>query len=404
MSETLGAQRRRAFTPRRWLALALLCAISVVGSGGDDGRFGGSAEAQTGAPPAPPVTVSRPLMRETVEWDEYTGQFWAVENVELRARVSGYLQSINFQDGQMVKQGDLLFVIDPRPYEAALQAARAQLGQAQAQVELATRQLERSAELRKRDFEAASSYDQRVADLRVATAAVENAKAAIRTAQLNVEFTHITAPVSGRIGNHQVSVGNLIAADSGGTPLTTIVSMDPIYFYFDMSESDYLAYERAAAQGRLGQTRETSPLVFVRLADETEWKRQGLIDFVDNQVSRSAGTVRTRAVFANADGFLTPGLFGRIRVPGSERYDAMLVPDSALVTDQSRKLVMTVADDGTVVPKVVRPGPTTDDGLRIIRSGLASNDQVIINGLVRARPGGKVTPQPGKIEAVAKAN
>src|SRR5262249_20717427 len=159
-----------------------------------------------------------------------------------------------------------------------------------------------------------------------------------------------TAPVTGRIGNHQVSIGNLIAADSGGTPLTTIVSIDPIWFYFDMSESDYLAYERAAAQGRLNQARESSPLVYVRLGDEKEWKRQGLINFIDNQVNRSAGTIRARAVFPNPDGFLTPGLFGRVRVPGSERYDAILVPDSALVTDQSRKLVMTVAEDGTVVP------------------------------------------------------
>jgi RND family efflux transporter MFP subunit len=355
-------------------------------------------------PPAPAVTVSAPLQRELIEWDEFTGQFWAKDSVEIRARVSGYLTEIHFTDGQIVKQGDLLFVIDPRPYEATLAAAQAQLGQASAQVDLAQRQLERSAELRKKDFEPASSYDQRVSELKVAAAGVESAKAAIRSAQLNVEFTHITAPLSGRISNHQVSVGNLVSGgDSPNTPaLTTIVSLDPIWFYFDMSESDYLAYERAAQAGKLDETRGSSPVVQVRLADEKDWKREGVLNFVDNQVDRGAGTIRVRAEFPHPDAFLTPGEFGRIRIPGSEKYLATLVPDSAIVTDQSRKLVMTVKDDGTVVPKVVRPGPITDDGLRIIRSGLAANDRVVIDGLVRARPGSKVTPQPGSIEAVAQ--
>jgi RND family efflux transporter MFP subunit len=365
----------------------------------------GSAPAIAADPPAPPtVTVSAPLQRELVEWDEFTGQFWAKDSVEIRARVSGYLTEIHFTDGQMVKQGDLLFVIDPRPYQATLAAAQAQLGQGSAQAELAQRQLERSAELRKKDFEPASSYDQRVSELKVAVAAVESAKAAIRSAELNVEFTHITAPSSGRISNHQVSVGNLISGgDTPNTPaLTTIVSLDPIWFYFDMSESDYLAYERAAKAGKLGETRASAPVVQVRLADEKDWKREGVLNFVDNQVDRGAGTIRVRAEFPNPDLFLTPGEFGRIRIPGSEKYLATLVPDSAIVTDQSRKLVMTVKEDGTVAPKVVRPGPITDDGLRIVRSGLATDDRVIIDGLVRVRPGGKVTPQPGSIEAVAQ--
>ena len=357
------------------------------------------------APPAPPaVTVSQPVQRELVEWDEYTGQFAAKEYVEIRARVSGYLTEIHFEDGQLVKEGDLLFVIDPRPYEATLAAARAQLAQGEAQVELATRQLGRTAELRKKDFEPASAYDQRVSDLKVATAAVESAKAAIRSAELNVGFTRITAPLTGRISNHQVSIGNLISGgDAGTTPaLTTIVSLNPIWFYFDMSESDYLAYERAAKAGKLGETRASSPVVQVRLADEKDWQREGVLNFVDNQVDRGAGTIRVRAEFPNPDFFLTPGQFGRIRIPGSEKYPATLVPDSAVVTDQSRKLVMTVKEDGTVVPKVVRPGPITDDGLRIIRSGLDPGDRVVIDGLVRARPGSKVTPQPGSIEAVAQ--
>jgi RND family efflux transporter MFP subunit len=356
------------------------------------------------APAAPPaVTVSQPIRRELAEWDEYTGQFAAKEYVEIRARVSGYLTEIHFADGQIVKEGDLLFVIDPRPYEATLAAARAQLAQANAQVDLATQQLNRSAELRKKDFEPASNYDQRVSDLKVATAATESAKAAIRSAELNVGFTRITAPLAGRISNHQVSVGNLVSgSDSAETPaLTTIVSLDPIYFYFDMSEGDYLTYQRATAAGKLDEARDSSP-VYVRLTDETEWPRRGLLNFIDNQVDRGAGTIRARATFANSDFFVTPGQFGRIRIAASERYNAILIPDGAVVTDQSRKVVMTVKDDGTVEPKVVRPGPMTDDGLRIIRSGLAPTDRVIINGLVRARPGGKVTPQPGKIETAAQ--
>jgi RND family efflux transporter MFP subunit len=356
------------------------------------------------APAAPPaVTVSQPIRRELAEWDEYTGQFAAKEYVEIRARVSGYLTEIHFADGQIVKEGDLLFVIDPRPYEATLAAARAQLAQANAQVDLATQQLNRSAELRKKDFEPASNYDQRVSDLKVATAATESAKAAIRSAELNVGFTRITAPLAGRISNHQVSVGNLVSgSDSAATPaLTTIVSLDPIYFYFDMSEGDYLTYQRATAAGKLDEARDSSP-VYVRLTDETEWPRRGLLNFIDNQVDRGAGTIRARATFPNSDFFVTPGQFGRIRIPASERYNAILIPDGAVVTDQSRKVVMTVKDDGTVEPKVVRPGPMTDDGLRIIRSGLAPTDRVIINGLVRARPGGKVTPQPGKIETSAQ--
>ena len=355
----------------------------------------------TAGPPA--VTVSQPIQRELVERDEFTGQFAAKEYVEIRARVSGYLTEIHFEDGQIVKEGDLLFVIDPRPYEATLAAARAQLAQANAQVDLATQQLSRSAELRKKDFEPASNYDQRVSDLKVAAAATESAKAAIRSAELNVGFTRITAPLTGRISNHQVSVGNLVSgSDSAATPaLTTIVSLDPIYFYFDMSEGDYLTYQRATAAGKLDEARDSSP-VYVRLTDETEWPRRGLLNFIDNQVDRGAGTIRARATFPNSDFFVTPGQFGRIRIPASERYNAILIPDGAVVTDQSRKVVMTVKDDGTVEPKVVRPGPMTDDGLRIIRSGLAPTDRVIINGLVRARPGAKVTPQPGKIETAAQ--
>lgn len=362
--------------------------------------LGGSAMAQNAPPGPPPVTVSTPVQRDIIEWDEFTGQFAAVDYVEIRARVSGYLTEIHFTDGDIVKKGDLLFVIDPRPFEIARASAQAQVAEAQAKVDLATVQLQRAAELRRSDFTPAATFDERRADLRNATAALDSAHAAVNSAELDVEFTHVTAPVTGRVSQHLVSIGNLINGGATGTTtlLTTIVSLDPIHFFFDMSEGDYLAYQRAVASGRLASTRESSLVVGVRLSDETDWKRQGILDFIDNSVNRGAGTIRARAVFANQDLFIAPGQFGRIRIPGSERYEAILVPDSALVTDQSRKLVMTVKDDGTVEPRVVRPGPIVD-GLRVIRDGLGPKDRIIINGLVRARPGQKVTPQPGKIEA-----
>lgn len=362
-------------------------------------RPGGRALAQSAAP-APSVTVSTPLQKEIVEWQQFTGQFAPVDYVEVRARVSGYLTEIHFQDGQIVNKGDPLFVIDPRPYEAVLASMRAQLSQGEAQVDLAKVQLKRSAELRRHDYEPASSYDQRVSDLKIAAAAVENAKAAIRSAELNVEFTRITAPITGRISRHQVSIGNLISGGESGSAglLTTIVSLDPIYFYFDMSEADYLAYERATAKGKLRSTRDSAVRVSLHLSDEKGWPHHGHLNFVENQVDRGAGTIRARAVFPNPDLLLTAGQFGRIRIPGSEPYQAILIPDAAIVSDQSRKIVLTINDDNVVVPKVIRPGPR-QAGLRIVRSGLSPTDKIIINGLVRARPGAKVTPHPGIIQA-----
>jgi RND family efflux transporter MFP subunit len=356
-----------------------------------------SAGALAQAPPAPPVTVSVPLAREVTEWTEFTGQFAAVDYVELRARVSGYLTELRFKDGQMVNKGDLLFVIDSRPYEIELQQAEAQRATAEAQLEFATRDVSRGAALRQNDFLAASTYDQRVQQLKTAAAALETSKAAIRQAQLDLEFSHVTAPVSGRIGSHQVSVGNLVVGGSNATLLGSIVSVDPIWFNFDMSESDYLVYQRAVAQGRLGAPQGNGTPAYARLDDEHDWPHVGRVDFVDNQVDRGSGTIRVRATFANPDHFITPGQFGRLRLPASEAHTALLIPDAAITTDQSRKVVMTVNADGVVVPKVVQPGPI-DAGLRVIRSGLAADDRVVIDGLLRARPGGKVTAQPGQIQ------
>lgn len=380
--EAHGAQRLRL-----WTALMLSAVLAA----------GGPASAQT-APPT--VTVSQPLQKEITEWDQFTGQFVAIDFVEIRARVAGYLTEIHFQDGQIVKKGDLLFVIDPRPYEAALASIRAQLSQAEAQVDLAQVQLKRSTELRRRDYETASAYDQRVSDLKVATATVEAAKAAIRSAELNVEFTRITAPLSGRISRRHVSIGNLISGGEGGaaTLLTTIVSLDPIYFNFDMSEADYLAYQRATAKGKMRSTRDDTVGVSLHLTDEKGWPHEGSLNFVENQVDRTSGTIRVRAVFPNPNLLFTAGQFGRIRIPGSEPYQAILIPDAAVVTDQSRKIVLTVNDENVVVPKIIRPGPSYE-GLRIVRSGLLPTDKIVINGLMRARPGAKVAPKPGTIEA-----
>ncbi|MDB5362000.1 MAG: efflux transporter periplasmic adaptor subunit [Rhodospirillales bacterium] len=362
------------------------------------------AAAQAASPAPPPVTVSAPVQKAVTEWDEYTGQFAAVDYVEIRARVSGYLTEIHFTDGQLVNKGDLLFIIDPRPYEIELQQAQAQHATAEATLDLANRELQRAATLREKDFVAQSTYDQRLQTMKSAAASVEAGKAAIRQAQLDLEFSHITAPVTGRISLHQVSIGNLVAGGSNGTPtlLTTIVSLDPIYLNFDMSEAQFLSYERAVAEGRLKSNRGTGVPVFARLTDEQKWTREGTLNFIDNQIDRSAGSIRARGIFPNPNFFLTPGQFGRMRIPGSEPYQAILVPDASVVTDQSAKLILTVAEDGTVVPKPVRLGPMID-GLRVIRSGLDAKDRVVIDGLVRARPGTKVTPQPGEIKPAATA-
>lgn len=362
---------------------------------------GGGAHAQA-APAAPAVTVSAPLQREVTEWNEYTGQFAATESVEIRARVSGYLTEIHFEDGQFVKAGDLLFVVDQRPFEIALASAQAQVTQQTARLDLANQQLKRAAELRQRDVVSADTYDQRMAEVRQATGALEAAQAAVRSAQLDLEFSRITAPMSGHISRHLVSIGNLVFGGAGGTTtlLTTIVATDPIYCVFDISESDLLGYQRAAARGQLKLAgTDTLPLQ-ARLFDEKSWTLRGQLNFVENQVDPGSGTLRVRAVFPNPESRIIAGQFARLRAAASNPHQALLVPDSAVVQDQSRKLLMVVGGDGTVEPRVVELGPLSD-GLRVIRSGITATDRVIINGTMRARPGAKVTPHSGKIEPAA---
>ncbi len=382
----------------RWILTCVVIGAAVFAGGYWYFQHRGVApvqQAQAAAVPVLPVTVAKPLVQTITEWDEFTGQFEAVDSVEIRARVSGYLDTIGFTD---VKKGDMLFVIDPRPFEFALASAKSALNSANARVALAKQQLGRAETLKQKDFTSQSTLDQRQQEALSAAADAQVAQSAINTAQLNLDFTHIEAPLDGRIGRHEVSLGNLIMGGDGTqtTLLTTIVSLDPIRLVFDMSESDYLAYQRRAAEGKMASKREDLP-VEAHLMDETDWTLKGKMDFVNNAVDRSSGTIRARAVFSNSDLLITPGQFGRIRITGSEPHEAILIPDSAIVSDQSRKIVMTVDAQGKVVPKPIRPGPGFQ-GLRIVRDGLSKDDIIIIDGLLRARSGATVKPEQGKIE------
>jgi len=370
------------------------------GATGGEGGAAKQAQPEAGAPPAPPVTVANPVYKKIVEWDEYPGQFKAVDAIDVRARVSGYLEQIHFTDGQVVKQGDLLFTIEKRPFEIALDSAQAQLAEANAQLSLANRNLKRYEKMREGNIVGESDYDDRVEAVSAGKAAVAVAQARVRQAELDLGYTDIRAPVTGRISRHEVSAGNLITGGYTGdvTLLTTIVSLDPIYFDFDVSEANYLAYQRAAERGVMPAMRDNKIGVFAKLPDEDQWTHKGSLEFLDNQVNETSGTIRARATFPNSNGAFTPGQFAHIRVPGSEPYEAILLPETAIVTDQSQKIALVVAEDGTVGVKILRVGPNYD-GMRIIREGLAPGDKVVISGLLRARPGSKVTAQTGAIES-----
>jgi RND family efflux transporter MFP subunit len=396
MLDSLSRDQSKVTQPARRL-LWVVPLLGLVILGGLSAYFWPQAapgSAAHAAPPPPSVTVSPPLQRRVATWSGFTGQFSAVDYVELRAQVSGYLTEIHFTDGQIVHQGDLLFVIDPRPFQIALQQAQAQYSTAVASLALARKELSRTTDLHRSDFASGELLDQRVQQQAAGEAALEQARAAVASAELNLEFTRITAPVSGKISSHRVSIGNLVlGGTAAGTPtlLTTIVSLDPIHLDFDMSENDFLLYQRY-----LHGTAGVDHTVQADLSDEAGFARRGTLDFLDNQLDRSSGTIRARATFPNPDFLIAPGQFARLRLPTSPETPVLLIPEDALATDQSRKLVMTVAADGSVVPKPVELGPLSD-GLRVISSGLAPTDQVIINGLMRARPGSKVTPQPGSI-------
>jgi RND family efflux transporter MFP subunit len=334
------------------------------------------------------------VRRTVVEQDEYVGRFTAIDSVEVRARVSGYLDEVHFTDGQMVKQGDLLFTIDKRPFQTSLDQASANLAQARANLAFAEADLGRAAQLVRDKTITEQTFDQRTQAKRVAAAAVEAQTAAVRQAQLDLSFTELRAPVDGRIGDRRVSPGNLVTGGTGGntTMLATIVSLDPIRFEFTFDEASYIRYERLSRTGKDVAGREGSALVSLRLIDEPDYAHEGRMDFVDNTIDRASGTIRGRAVFANSHGVFTPGMFGRVRVPASPPSTALLVPDSAIGTEQARKYVLVVDGDNKVQQKYVTLGQLSGDQ-RVIKTGLAAEDRVVVNGLMRARPGIKVKPQ-----------
>jgi len=342
---------------------------------------------------APPVTVAQPTRRTVTDWDEFTGRFEAVEEVQVRARVGGFVSSVEFRDGAVVHAGDLLYVIDARPFEATALQADGQLSDARAKAELAKRELDRALTLVQTSAVSESIVDQRRQTLQAAHAAEMQAEGALKAAQLNIEFTHVMAPITGRASRHLVTPGNLVQGSEGGaTLLTSIVSLDPIYIYFDVDEATYLKNNKLWFEGRRPSSRDTANPVQVTLTGETKPSHEGKMDFIDNRLDLSTATLRSRAVIPNKDLSILPGQFGRVRLIGSAPYEALLLPDTAVATDQSRKIVFVVKDDNTVEARAVTLGPL-DQGLRVIRDGLKPEDKVIVDGLQRARVGAKVTPQ-----------
>lgn len=389
--------------------------------------------------PAPMMTVSQPVTKQIVEWDAYTGRLEAVSFVEVRARVNGYLDTVHFDEGQIVEKGDLLFVIDPRPFEADLNRAEGELTQAEsqigvaqarlveakaqklqsdAQLTLAKARLQRVRELYAQDASSQEELDQREAEflqaeadveasqagiksaeaaIATAEAAVQSAQAGVESAQLNLDYTRVYAPIRGRIGREEVTAGNLVGGGTEtSTLLTTITSVDPIYCHFDANEQEVLKYMRLAQSGKRESAREAKHPVYLGLVDESGFPHQGHMDFVDNQFDFETATMRARCVFSNEDQILLPGMFGRIRIPGSAPYDAILVPDSAIGTDQSSQFVYIVTE-GKIERRGIEPGPIVD-GLRVIRSGLDGSENLVLQGLLQARPGMEVQTQPGEIQ------
>jgi membrane fusion protein, multidrug efflux system len=356
-----------------------------------------------GAPPPPAVSIANPVEKTVVEWDEYTGRFDAVDTVEVRARISGVLNEVKFTDGAIVKKGDLLFVIDPRPFQRILDRDRASLQGAKVQVEFSQKDLERARPLVANNTISQQVFDQRTQAVRAAEANVLSAEASVRSSELDVEFTQIRSPVTGRISRKLVSEGNYITGGSGsGTLLTTIVSIDPIFFYFDVSEADFLKYQRLDALGLRPNTRDSTNVVELALQNDKGFPYKGKMNFVDNRIDQNTGSLRGRAVFDNPSQLFQPGLFARVRLVGSGEYKAIMLPDVAIATDQSNRFVFVVGDDGTVSSKPVTLGPIID-GLRVIRTGIAANDWVVVNGVQRARTGIKVKADKTVIEQNQKA-
>ncbi len=391
-AEKKSAGKKFNRTGRNLAALTL-----AVGIGVTIVEWRGTAASRPAVLELPSVAVSAPLQRDLDTRLGFLGQFAAVDQVELRAQVGGTLNQISFKDGDLVQKGAVLFTIDPTPYEIKLSQANAQLENAAARLELANQELVRAKMLKKTDAGTTQNVDQRAAEQKAAEAALNEAKALVRDARFDLDHTSITAPFTGRIGTHLVSQGNLISGSRAGsgptTLLTTIVSLDPIYLNFDMSETDYLVFERQRAKDQGAPADKVS----VALSDEKNFSREGTLDFVDNAIDRSSGTIHARATISNPDLLLTPGAFGRIRLALSAPKPTLLVPDASVLPDQSSRMVLTVDRDGLVTAKSVEVGDLRG-GLRVIRTGLDLSDRVVVGSIPTTAPGSKVLPTAGQIE------
>ena len=379
---------RRTLSLRAIVFSAVLLASGVIGADAQD------------APPAFPVTVAQPLLKHIKTWDEFSGRFEAVQRVELRPRVSGYVDQVNFKEGSDVKLGDLLFTLDKRPFEIAVEAAKAEVARAHAQVEFAKADLARAAPLVESKALSEQVYEQRKSTLGVAQAQVMAAAAQLKAAELNLEWAEVRAPISGRISDKKIDVGNLvIGGQVNATLMATIVSLDPIHFVFDASEADYLKYQRLSNAGKRTSSRTAANPVRIKLADEDDWSHEGTMDFVDNAFNQHSGTMRGRAILSNKDGLFSPGIFARMALYAGD-IDAFLIPDTAIVSDQAHKIVYTVNADNVIVATPVTLGKM-HEGLRVITTGLKADDRVVIEGVANPaiRPGTKVAPTNGTINA-----
>ncbi len=362
------------------LGIASAAALAVSGCARNE------AAEHKAMPPSPQVTVAAAISRKVTEFDEFTGRFEAVERVEVRPRVSGYISSVNFTDGSEIKKGDVLFVIDPRPYVAERDKARAQLAQARSQLALARSERDRATQLVSQHAISREEFDTRTSGSEQAQANVEAAQAALDAAALNLEFTRVTAPIAGRISRALVTSGNFVT--NGQTLLTTLVSLDPIYVSFDGDEKVYLKYTKLSRDG----AHDGRNPVQVGLADESGYPHQGVMVFVDNALDPATGTIRSRALLDNRDRLFTPGLFARLRLLGAHEHEAVLINDSAVGTDQTVRYVLVVSAANKAEYRPVQLGPIVD-GLRVVESGLASGETIVVNGLQRVRPGAQVQPQ-----------
>jgi RND family efflux transporter MFP subunit len=354
----------------------------------------GQSSQEASPPPPMEVPVATVLEREISEWDEYTGRLEAVETVEIRPQVSGYLQQVNFEEGRDVRKGDVLFVIDPRPYQAEFDRAQAEVERARTAATLAQTDLQRAERLVATRAISQEEFDARVAARTSAEAAVKAAEAAVAVARLNLAYTRVTSPIDGRVGRAEVTVGNLVTGGLNGqaTRLTTVVSLSPMYAYFEASEKDYLKYMDLARSGQRPLSREHANPVRMAVGNETEFRHEGYMDFVDNRVDAGTGTLMARAVFPNPDRFLVPGMFVRVRLIGTSKYTGALINDRAILTDQDRRFVLVVGEGNTLEYRAITTGPMVD-GLRAVRSGLEGGERIVINGLQRVRPGMVVTPR-----------